>query len=377
MQMQKNTEAIFAKMQNAKREPTPLERHNTVPVAVADDSTPERLALANAQKGAEEFLGLDAKNAEVVSAMLAIRRLYVVAYRELLETLENCGKELDPLTAEYLALSVVHKAAQPFDERELFVGVVESLVPWVAEVARKHVEADKQKKEVEVEERRKDHKERKLQLGILTHLESQDTYLDKSVSLVFVGWYKATLYLLDKITASIIGEKGKFDPYCVIRMTESRPSSIVKDLLNFVIVPESEWHGCCNTASGVPRAIASIGSMLTYAPDVLICDDLAKAMPKPGWPRPDAALAGDAHKQLKKFCSGNNMGLVGAIPTVEKTLPDLNGMEFNQIRTFAQVVPLAVEEDGSDYKITINRGGIVLSVPKVEIDSYSGGVVLG
>lgn len=369
-----NKERIFERMQESK-EPTKLEPHNVVPVAVTEDSSPERLALNAAQASAMAFMEASENNATIVASMLAIRRLYVVAYRELMLAVENHPEPLDDMTAEYLALSVVHKAAAPFDERELFVGVVESLVPWAAKTVEKHLEEDKAEQKAEKDARLEDYKTRKLNVGLLPHFESLDHWWDKNVSLVFVGWYKAVLYVLDLVTASILKQNGKYDPYCAIRMSDTRPSARIKDLLNLHIVAGSDWLGCCKSTKGLSNAIASVITQLSRRPDVLICDDLARSLPKPGWPRPDAAQAGDAHKVMRKFCFNNFMGFIGGISTYEHAVPDVTGTEYNQIRTFAQLVPLDVKEDGDHYKITVNRGGIVINAPKVEVDAYHRSVI--
>jgi hypothetical protein len=68
-------------------------------------------------------------------AMIAARQLYALAYTELQRALAAERPEPHPMTEDLIVQSAMHEAAKPFDQNTLIAGFMESVMPWLGDVA--------------------------------------------------------------------------------------------------------------------------------------------------------------------------------------------------------------------------------------------------
>src|SRR5262245_27999168 len=103
----------------------------------------------------------DAAVRKTLAAMIAFRRSYVVAYRELQRLVAEERQRhptLHTQTEDALVMSAMHQAALPFSEHELMQGYASSVLPWLATTIDQHVTqevAEEQERQRTAEEERR------------------------------------------------------------------------------------------------------------------------------------------------------------------------------------------------------------------------------
>ena len=309
---------------------------------------------------------------QLIGSMIAFRQAYATAYRELQEQLAAEGEGLHPMVEDMIIQSSMYHSSKPFNEHELMQGIIETVLPWVADVIDKHskidMDEDKKAKIAEAEARAAT----PIPLGFKHSLPQEDTVLERHRPLVLVGWQPALLWLLDQITIHVM--LAKKPAFMLLRFMEFAPKAGSGSHL--IRLPISKWEGCCNTNKALARTMGEhVAQQLTYEPDLLICDNMVKAYTAGFFGRPDGAAAGDANKHFSAWCKLAGCGFVGGIPTQGMERPDTSGGEYEQLRTFAYLRSLAVVEEGEGlapdhYRISLNDGIAVFDVEKSKLDHY-------
>lgn len=340
------------------------------------DMTEEQRAVSQASKDAARLMAKE-EYRRLSGAMIAFRQSYAVAYRELQRLMEK-EEGLHPMTEDVIIGAAMYEASKPFDENRLMQGVVDVVLPWLADVVDTHIEVEageQLKAKIEAEEARK---ARPVPIG-LKHTQEQDAPgLDRDRPLVLVGWGKALLWLIDQICNNVlIAKEGQL--YTVIRFMETPPKSADQHR-RLIRLGRSAWAGCADSQNALARCMGEyVADKLSYQPDLLIADNLAPCYTKGFIGRPDAASAGDANKTLSKWCKQAGAALIGCVPTETPEVPDIRGGEFEQLRTFTNLraVTLADAGDDSMYRIVVGNQAAVFDVPKDTINGYgTGGIIL-
>lgn len=326
----------------------------TVDAAVA--ATPEQSAWAGGARAARRLLQ-DDDAVEVFHAMIAMRRIYAVAYRELAGMVDAAA--LDPMTLDVLVGAAMHEAAQPFDERELMQKVVNAVMPWLARTVDKHLDADRDAARAEAREREEERRSRAIPLGFdydlvpaeLRGLDPPPGELGRDRGLVLVGWGPALGWLADRITAAAAAAGLN-----TLRLARAaRPEDASARLVRFAL---NDWEGCCNSKRALGEARVKWDRAATIGrTDLIVCDDLTKAYTKSYTGRPLGAVAGDAHRRFDQLCKVEGAAFVGLIPLSDPELRDTTGPEFEQLRTFAHLRQVAcdVVDDGAAYLVRVGR----------------------
>jgi len=95
-----------------------------------------------------------------------------------------------------------------------------------------------------------------------------------------------------------------------------------------------------------------VADRLSCQPDLLVVDNLAPAYTKGFIGRAPEASAGDAHKRIRKWCDNAGCALLGGVPLEDGDF-DIRAPQFEQLRTFTDLVPVTATREGDGYRIVV------------------------
>jgi len=296
-----------------------------------------------------------------VAAMIGIRRMYAVAYAELLAQVEAADPKLALPAgfADFCVQYAAYQASKPFDEHELMRGVTETVLPWVGAVVDRHVNEERSAAMADQAARNEARRVEPIPLGFRHCVGQELTAQPRDKTLVLVGWKNAVLWLLDQVGSKV--------PGVLVRLNSGQDGEISATT---VCVPPQRWAKCATsdrTLDGmVDREIAPV---VGGPVDLVVCDDLAAAITTAFLGRPAAADAGDAHRRLRKWCDVMGAGFVAGLPTLAPGAPDVSGPEFEQLRTFTHLRPVVVVPAPAEgyYRVTVGGVG-TFDVPRADLD---------
>lgn len=344
-----------------------------IALAAAGDAprlTAEQVALREASDYVRRFLERREEAGRLVGAMVAFRQAYAVAYRELQGLFAAEKEPPHPLAEDLVVGAAMYEASKPFSEHTLMRGVVETVLPWLADVVDRHAAADA---EEEVESRLAadlERRRRAVPLGFKHSPEQEGDGLGRDRALVLVGWRNAVLYVLDRMTSAALGAGGG-RAHTVVRFMESPPEAGDQHR-RLIRLGASAWKGCANTGKALARAMGEhVADKLSYQPDLLVFDNLAACYTAGFIGRPDGANAGDAHKAVFRWCKEAGCAMVGAVPVADRGEVDVRQPEFEQLRTFTYLRPVGVVEEGDAYHIKVGHCVAYTDVPRDVLDRYA------
>lgn len=335
------------------------------------DATEEQRNLIAAAEAAEPLL----KKPEIkrlMGSMVAFRQAYAVAYRELQEILAKEGEGLHPMVEDLIVQSAMYESSKPFSEHVLMDGMVNTVLPWIADVIDAHTALDaeaERKAKIEAEEERT---KTPIPIGFKHAPQQEEAVLERDRSLVLVGWQSAVLWLLDQIMTHVL--LAKKPAFTIIRFMEFAPKTVGDQRL--IRLPQSKWEGCCNSNKELARVMGShVADQLTYQPDLVMCDNMPKAYTKGFFGRPGGASAGDANKHFSDWCKKAHCAFIGCVPLDTQEPPDLKAGEYEQLRTFSHLRTVTVQETGENLaddhvRIAVSDGVAVFDVPKQQLEHY-------
>jgi hypothetical protein len=355
-----------------------------------DGLTAEQREIARAGKETQALLA-EADVFEAMHAMVNMRRGYVIAYREYLEVierkkrlLEEKGERMSDLTGDFLVQYAMWQATKPFNEHEFMTFMLKTVMPWFGDVVDKHSADDARAAEEEREEFDKARRARPVPIGF-RHTPLQGIQLlEKYRSLVLTGWRNAVEYLLDLAArTALAAERGaeQGGPFVVVRFMRTPPKDKTEER-NLVRVAGKAWAGCADTEKAMAVCMGGyVLDRLTAQPDLLVCDHLPPAFTSGLVGRPEAAVAGDAHRRFRKWCDKAGAGFVGAVCFEDKQTPDTTEPAFEQLRTFTDLRAVQVLEEAEGlepgkYRLVVGNWAEVLDVGRETLDAYGHGSVL-
>jgi len=347
----------------------------------AAKKTPAQEALETCGQWYKSLAECKPEFVTAVATMINLRRAYAVVYRELnelvdahREEVEKKGEDVPHALVDFTIQYAMYVASKPFNEHDVMQGMIETVMPCLAEVADKHTTIDEKE---HIEEKAKENEARRTRpVPIsLKHSPAQEgTSLTRDRALVLAGWKPAVLWLLDQVCEEVL--KARDDQvYTVLRMVQQKPEA--KDQhARLVRIGGGAWVGCTNTDRDLDVMVMKFVANTVSAPiDLVVCDDMGVANTTGFIGRPKPACAGDANKRFRKWCDGMATAFVGALPFDDKELPDFSGSEFEQLKTFSHLRPVQVL-DGADfdkgdhYRLIVGTDASVFDVPKHILDSY-------
>ena len=317
--------------------------------------------------------------AAVVGSMLAMRRAYAVAYREMNEILDKAredyakkGEEVPATVGDFAAQFAMYLASKPFSEHHLMQGMVETVMPWMAEVIDRHTAAE-QKDELEAQLAENEaRKTRPVPIGLKHSPAQEDLTLGRDRALVLVGWSSAVRWLLDQVCEE--GLKAK-PGHTVLRLMDRAPKASEQSA-RLIRLGGKAWEGCTNTDHDLDRMVATFVAQTVNNPiDLVVCDSMGEANTAGFVGRSKAACAGDANKRFRKWCDKMGSAFVGAVPLDAIDLPDFAGQEWEQLKTFTYFRPVQVLDgaafDKEDHwRLVVGTEASVFDVPKETLNSY-------
>jgi hypothetical protein len=330
---------------------------------VSVQGSDEHTAVETASAVVQELIKKDAYR-QLVGSMVAFRRAYAVCYRQMQDLLAAEPEGTIPTMVEDIFIGVsASESAKPFDENALMKGIVETVLPWLADTVNAHTDTDEAEEKIikdAAEERRR---LSPIPLGFTHHQHQDDKVLTRERGLVLVGYGPALNWLVDSLL-KCLAENGTVegDPIQVVHLRETAPKR-GESHRYLASLPVNNWQGCCNTNKGVATVMGTfVADQLALQPDLLICSNMGLAFTRGFTGRPVAASAGDAYKQFSRWCERAGCAFIGLIPVPDKSAQDVTGLEYEQLRTFAHLRQVCVRiapDDPDSYEIQIGTGSIL------------------
>lgn len=323
----------------------------------------------------------------LVASMLAARQLYAMTLYEMellcsesdfrkaskVEGMDNLDvpKELDDkqliMLKEILINSAAVTAQNPFDENQLFEGMVNTVFPWMRDVVAKHNEAQAKIRKESFEAAEQERAASPVVLNIPALQDTAPSSFDRSTSLLLIGEEAAVKWVTNRCKESRTEEGSNVKQ--VLHLTEN--SSEVSE--NYVSLPREIWQDCAMSNESFQRLYEThVMDKLNNPVDLLIVDDVTAT--KLGIDSlPMASQVNEAQRRLKNWAKKSNCFLVGCVP-LNRQLKDkeLFSSEYETLR-FHNIVKGVVSNkstvdgvDSYDIYIGINKAGCV---PCEEVDS--------
>lgn len=354
----------------------------SVAVDVVGETTPEQQAVELADLTFKALM-VDEQFAGTISALIGLRRAYAMAMQQMQERAElgrqlakSKDKAFSDLVEDYARQIINHLAVQPFSPTELLESLQDAIIPWLVRIASKHA-ADDAKEAAEQRQRAAAERAvRPIAIGFAP-FPTDSPEVQRKTSVVFVGWRPAVMVLLDHLAAFAVHKSGQKN--VVIRMKDADVDPRTQHT-RLVAIAVQHWQNACNTAKTMMACLSEHAlPLLGGAPDLIICDELSKAYSIGFAGRPPAARAGDAHKQLRRWCDRTDTALVGGILLPENVQPDFNDPAYDQLRLFTALTSVTAkpkmptdENEEDMYQIMLGaHAQVVLDVPAAAFEQYT------
>lgn len=370
---------VFHRMVNqppALAEPisTPIIKKDRLEDLAPPDMSEDQRALIRAAKSAEPLMKNVPVLRQLMGGMAAFRQMYTVFYRKLHETLEAEPEgTVDVMVEDLLVQAAMYESSKPFDEHVLMQSIVDSVLPLLADIVDEHSDADRKEAIDEEAVANELRRNTPIPLGFKHAPQQEEPTLTRDRGLVLTGWEPAIMWLIDKIVERTL--LAKQPAFSVVRFMKNPPKG--EPNANLIRLARNAWKGCGNDKrKSLPLVMGEfVMDQLTSPPDLLICDSMADAYTRGFTGRADGASAGDAYRAFSSWCKDACCAFVGGVPTMDKSVPDVRGNDFEQLRTFAHLRSVDVQEEADGlaedhYRIVVSHQSAVFDVPKTTLDDY-------
>src|SRR5271165_7129376 len=261
----------------------------------------------------------------LLTTMVTLRQAHSWVATELEEMLANLpSNQTNTLLGDMFRYVASQQAADVFNIHQ----VMQSLLNITTTVLAEKADARSEEEEKLVLEEREANNaarlRRRIPLGFnalvtSTPEEPADT-LPRGVALVLTGWEPAVLWLLSLLTKTAT-EAGDTVVRLSFRVTKDERSS------RLFTTGASHWEGCANSKRICFAYMAGAQTNLSNPIDLMICDDMARAMTRSFSWRDRAATAGDALRIFRGVAEEGKCAFVGGLPHPEKETPVILGDE--------------------------------------------------
>lgn len=340
---------------------------------------------------ANRLVEVDVQYSRLVSSMLASRQLYAMCLYELerlceetdfkratkAEGKENIavGKTLTEEQAlmlkEILINAAAMQAQQPFEENQLFDGMIKVVFPWMRDVVAKHNEAQAKAQKEAFNEVEKARVALPVGLNLPVLADKPEELLDRKTPVLLVGEAKFVNYLLESRLSN--ASEGQNNVRQIIRLTTAEQPKEDTDKICFLSKPL--WEDCTASNDAFQRVYSNhILPKLNNPADLLVVDDLRHARLGLDFSSM-TTVVNEAQKRLKRWAEKAGCLLVGCLPLNRQLKAnELNLPEYETLRIHNLLRGVAGESvtiDGVDhYRIFVGQH-VVCCVPAVEVDSCS------
>lgn len=342
---------------------------------------------------ANRLVAHDSRYTHLVSSMLASRQLYAMCLYELERLCGDTdfkkatkvedepdlgvGKELPEqqlgMLKEILINSAAVQAQQPFEESQLFTGMVNTVFPWMRDVVQLHNELQAKERKRQFEEHEKERIAKKISFNVqIFPEEGKDTgfWVGREKPLLFAGWEPALRWLMDHITIEALKQGNNVEQILRLNVGGKPKHSDPK----IWYVPKNDWNAIAETTTAFQKLYQSNVMTNLIAPvDLLIVDDLTHACNSSTFSSlPN--IANEAQKKFKRWAGEAGCLLVGCLPydrqlkPNELNLPDYETLRMHNILRGVSAIQAKI--DGQDwYKIQVGQYEVA-RVPVEEVDAY-------
>lgn len=312
--------------------------------------------------------------ATVLDAMAGTRRMYVVFFRELQAIVEELtdaakvGEEISDTFADFAVQYVLYESSKPFNEHQLMQhDVMNVLVPAVAAVVDRHTQQEANEAMAERAEAALARQDSPVQIGFSHSPHQTEPTIRRDRTLVLTGWRNAIMYVADQAI-----EAAMKAGHQVLRFMSSAPKA-KEQHHQLIRVGANGWKGVANSDRSFDMCLTQyVANKVSGLIDLLVIDDLGATFTSSFLGRPAAACAGDGQRRLRKWGDKQGVGIIGLLPTTDKTTPDTTALEFEQLRTFCDLraVKVELDLDSDNYRITVGRDAAVFDVDRQTLDNY-------
>lgn len=340
---------------------------------------------------ANRLVEVDVQYSRLVSSMLASRQLYAMCLYELerlcdetdfkratkSEDKDNIpvGKKLTEeqtlMLKEVLINAAAMQAQHPFEENQLFDGMLKTVFPWMRDVVAKHNEAQAKSQKEAFNEAEKNRVASPVGINLPIMSDKPSDPLDRNTPVLLVGESKFVRYLIEsRLLAAAEGENNVCQ---VIRLASTETPA--EDTAKICFLRKSLWEDCTATNDSFQRVYSNhILPRLNSSADLLIVDDLRNA--RIGLEFSSlTTVVNEAQKRLKRWAEKAGCLLVGCLPLNRQLkAKELNLPEYETLRIHNLLRGVAGEKvtvDGSAcYRIFVGLHE-VCCVPVNEVDACS------
>jgi hypothetical protein len=290
-----------------------------------------------------------------VQVMVGARQTYAAAVNELERLFANIpdDEKPHPETIEVLIQSAAYQGSQPFDERDLFVGLEKTIQPWLKRMAMEHEREDHSRKLKA--EKEQDDRRRAVPVDIGFSVERNgDKVITRDKPIVLIGYRPAIMYLLDKAVAAALSSVNGPKQFQVMRMTNAEIVLASEAQPSLVKSARSKWEGVGKSNDRTKLMFAGANKSLNRLVDLVVCDELP-AVCDPKHDRAHSVSCAEGCKRLMDSCKITGAALVAGICLPSMAIPDLSHPEWERLRTHSILRPVQVSES-DDGKRTITVG---------------------
>lgn len=340
---------------------------------------------------ANRLVEVDLQYSRLVSSMLASRQLYAMCLYELerlcdetdfkratkAEDKDNIpvGKKLTEeqtlMLKEILVNAAAMQAQQPFEENQLFDGMLKTVFPWMRDVVSKHNEAQAKAQKEAFNEVEKARVATPVSINLPVLSEKPDEQIDRNMPVLLVGESKFVRYLIESQISSAADGDGNVRQ--IIRLADTETPA--EDTAKICFLRKSLWADCTASNDAFQRVYSShILPKLNNPADLLVVDNVRNARLGLDFSSL-TTVANEAQKRLKRWAEKAGCLLVGCLPlnrplkAKELNLPEYETLRIHNI--LRGVAGEKVTVDGSDYYRIFVGLHEVCCVPTNEVDACS------
>lgn len=340
---------------------------------------------------ANRLVEVDLQYSRLVSSMLASRQLYAMCLYELERLCEetdfkratkaegkdniSVGKTLTEEQAlmlkEILINAAAMQAQQPFEENQLFEGMIKTVFPWMRDVVAKHNEAQAKAQKEAFNEAEKARVALPVGINLPILADKPEELLDRKTPILLVGESKFVNYLIETRLSKAV--EGETNVRQMIRLTTDE--AVKEDTAKICFLSKSLWEDCTASNDAFQRVYSThILPKLNNSADLLVVDDLRNARLGLDFSSL-TTVANEAQKRLKRWSEKAGCLLVGCLPLNRQLkAKELNLPEYETLRIHNLLRGVAGEKctiDGVDhYRIFVGQH-VACCVPTSEVDSCS------
>lgn len=332
--------------------------------AAADAANPARAEhVRRVQKMSDMYkkaLETNIPFVDAIAAMITLRRAYSVAVHEMIAAIGEGGED-EAALLDFALQYAMHRASQPFDEREMLHTAITEVFPWFAHLSNQRIQAQKERELAEGPEREARRKASPVPIGIYTDDVQSHPHLNREKSLVLVGWRPAVWFLAHLAYADATNQNQRTLHFA----SDANPKPALGPML-----AEKKWYGAAGSGKKFEALMKGVlGEFNVIAWDLLVFDDLTKASVAGFVGQDPAAVAGNTQKHIRSWATKQGAAVVACLPQ-DEMVTDITGPAYEQLKTFSHLRQVVTTLKDNYYEIAVGTAEPLYVAVDV-IDAYA------